>query len=238
MESKWLVLKYLPVSLFSLRTTYATSSGGKTLLVPTPYTYKLALVSAGYRAGGEKMAKEIFNIINGQDIRFSPSEYLTVNHTFIKIKREPKEKTPEQPFTSSIAFREFCYLQGEMKIAVDVIGKNEDEIEKIVFLSAHINYFGKQGSFFQFIGYFQISNLNDQFMIKLPDEINNLTSDYQITQYLDDLGETDAKDLFDRVNTYSTKGVTLHKHRIFKQYMLPLTLKRENNRYSYYRRTQ
>lgn len=237
MESTWLILTYLPVSLFSLRTTYSTSSGGKTLLVPTPYTYKLALVAAGFRVGKEKLAREIFDLTKSLDVRFSPPEHLTVNHTFIKIRREPKEKTPERPFTSSISFREFCYFQGDIKIAVDVTGKTTDEIHRLVFLSAHINYFGKQGSFFQFKGYHQTNNLNEEYMLRVPDEMSKITAAYQVTQYLDDLGETDAKDLFDRVNTYSTKGITLHKHRILNQYMLPLTLKKENNRYSYYHKT-
>lgn len=237
MESGWLILTYLPVSLFSLRTTYATSSGGKTLLVPTPYTFKVALIAAGFRVGKEGLAREIFDITKSLDVRFSPPEHLTVNHTFVKIKREPKEKSLEQPFTSSIAFREFCYYQGDMKIAVDVTDKTMDEIRKIILLSAHINYFGKQGSFFQFKGYEQTDNLAKEYMVQVPNEMDKLTSAYQVTQYLDDLGETDAKDLFDRVNTYSSKGITLHKHRVVRQYMLPLTLKRENNRYSYYSKT-
>jgi len=237
MKNNWLILHYDPVSLFSLRTTYSTSSGGKTLLIPTPYTFKLALVSAGFRMGGEKNAREIFDVIKGQEIKFSPPEHLTVNHTFIKIKREPKQKTPEQPFNSSIAFREFCYYQGEMQIAVQLQGLPKQEVDQLVEAAAHIHYFGKQGSFFQFTGFEQIEALSKGFMLHVPEELELADTHYQVTQYLDDLGEVQTKDLFERINTYSSKTLELHKHRILKQYLLPYHLKRENNRYSYYRRS-
>ena len=40
----WLIAEYEAVTLFSLKLSTATSSGGKTLLVPTPYALKMALL--------------------------------------------------------------------------------------------------------------------------------------------------------------------------------------------------
>jgi len=231
----WLLFTYNPVALFSLKTTYSTSSGGKTLLVPTPYAFKIAMVGAGFRAEGEKLARKVFGLIKGREVRFNPPEHLTVNHTFVKIKREPKNKTPEQPFTSSIAFREFCFFQGQLIISLDVSGLQREEIEVIKYVAAHVNYFGKQGSFFQFTMVEEVENLPCGFSLALPDELGDLDStNYQVLQYLDDLGETQAKDLFERINTYSAKPIELHKHRILRQYLLPYCLKKENNRYTYY----
>ena len=45
----WLIAEYQPVSLFSLKNSLATSSGGKSLLVPTPYAFKMALLDAACR---------------------------------------------------------------------------------------------------------------------------------------------------------------------------------------------
>lgn len=233
----WLLLSYNPVSLFSLKTTYSTSSGGKTLLVPTPYAFKLAMVGAGFRAEGEKLAREVFDHIKEREVRFSPPEHLTVNHTFVKIKREPKNKTPELPFTSSIAFREFCFYQGQLTISLEVSGFSQETLEIIKFVAAHINYFGKQGSFFQFSKAVVVAVLPDGFSLAVPDELGGLNStNYQVVQFLDDLGETQAKDLFERINTYSAKPIELHKHRVLKQYLLPYSLKKENNRYTYYQK--
>ena len=47
--SRWLIAAYRPVTLFSLRMTHATSKGGKTLVVPTPYSIKMALLDACFR---------------------------------------------------------------------------------------------------------------------------------------------------------------------------------------------
>jgi hypothetical protein len=44
----WIIAHYLPVSFFSLKPAVATSSGGKTLLVPTPYALKMAFIKAHF----------------------------------------------------------------------------------------------------------------------------------------------------------------------------------------------
>ncbi len=45
----WLIATYQPTSLFSLRPANATTSGGKTLLTPTPFALKMALLDAAIR---------------------------------------------------------------------------------------------------------------------------------------------------------------------------------------------
>src|ERR1700722_18200764 len=47
--AEWLVAAYSPVTMFSLRMTHATSKGGKTLVVPTPYAVKMALLDVCFR---------------------------------------------------------------------------------------------------------------------------------------------------------------------------------------------
>src|SRR5579875_4187322 len=73
-ERTWLLVTYYPVSLFSLRTTYATSKGGKTLLVPTPYAVKMALLDACFRLFDASIAHskalEVFDLIKQKEIRF------------------------------------------------------------------------------------------------------------------------------------------------------------------------
>jgi hypothetical protein len=48
---RWLIAEYQPTALFSLKISSATSSVGKTLVVPTPYSIKMALVDAAFRTG-------------------------------------------------------------------------------------------------------------------------------------------------------------------------------------------
>lgn len=234
MDAKWLVINFEPVSLFSLRSTYATSSGGKTLVIPTPYVFKLATIAAAFRLGREEMARKALELIKDRDVRFRPPKYSTVNHTFIKIKREPKTKTWDQPFIPSIAFREFCFFQGELSVAIDVSALDSKSIELLVTLAMHINYFGKQGSFFQFTGVEQVGQIPEQFTLPLPEELGKASPDYQLVQYLDDLGETNSSDLFDRVNTYGGKTIELNKHRILRQFLVPYRVRKESSRYTFY----
>ena len=48
----WLVARYAPTALFSLKPSLATSSGATTLLAPTPYALKMALLDVAYRTLG------------------------------------------------------------------------------------------------------------------------------------------------------------------------------------------
>ena len=49
--SRWLVFQYAPAALFSLKSSRATSTVGKTLLTPTPYAVKMAFLDAALRHG-------------------------------------------------------------------------------------------------------------------------------------------------------------------------------------------
>ena len=57
----WMVARYAPTALFSLKPAAATSSGGKTLICPTPFSIKMALLDAALSrtrdgaAGREKL---------------------------------------------------------------------------------------------------------------------------------------------------------------------------------------
>src|SRR5207249_1141555 len=89
---RWLVARYEVVGLFSLKSSMATSSIGKTLLVPTPYAVKMALVDAGFRAGlpGEECAG-LVEALAAVPVRVAPSSSAVVTHTFTKIRQEPKK---------------------------------------------------------------------------------------------------------------------------------------------------
>ncbi len=234
--SRWLIAKYNPTALFSLRMSHSTSSGGKTLFVPTPYSFKLALVDAAFRAGGRELAEIIFNIVKGREVRINPPSHLTVNHTFVKIKREPKTPTPEKPYISSIAFREYCFFRGQMQIALAVGGILEEDVEKIKLVMAHINYLGKRGSFIQFVGADCSDCLSKGFSLPVPEALENLDMNvYKVTQFLDDIGEVSSADLFERINTYAPAKIEINKHRIIKQTFLPYKLDCSSKNYSYYK---
>lgn len=234
-NQSWLVASFIPVSLFSLRSSYSTSSGGKTLFVPTPYACKLAMVDAAYRAEGESLARWVFNAVKNREIRIRPPEHLTVNHTFIKIKREPKRKNIYQPYISSIAFREFCFYKGLLHVAIAIESLTETDIDKIIRILAHINYMGKRGSFLQFRQARVLEGELAGFILPVSSPNSHFNPNcYKVTQYLDDIGDIDTKDLFERINSYSSKNIELGKHRVLKPYMLPYRQVTSSKSFTYY----
>ena len=59
---EWIVFAYQPTALFSLKTSRATSTVGKTLLIPTPYAVKMAVrpkYSCGTTVVFEQAAKAL-----------------------------------------------------------------------------------------------------------------------------------------------------------------------------------
>ncbi len=240
-DQKWLILKYLPVSLFSLRMTHATSKGGKTLLVPTPYAFKMTMIDACFRMFGsdsEAKVREVFNLIKGCDVRFNPPPVCIVQNTFIKIRQEERD-APKGFFVPTIAYREFCfYSDGELKVAMGIKGLSEAEINTLRILGRHINCIGKRGSFWQYIGdSIHNGDILEGFTYSQDDDqLATGNGNFQWVQYLDDFGEVlcKAKDGFDRVNTYAEGKIELGKHRILVRTVLPYKFKQSSRHFTQY----
>jgi hypothetical protein len=231
--------------------TTSTSSGGKTLFVPTPYAIKLALVDATIRSNSVGRGRTLFELLKGRAVRVRPPQHLVVNNTFVKVWRERELKNPpkdpnearaarddvrRRPYQDTIAYREFCCFTGELTIAIDVSGLGPEERGSIGEAMAHVNYFGKRGSFVQFLSVAEESDLTDSFSRSVEDWQAAGGGLWGTIQPLDDLGETDAADLFDRVNTYSDQRVELLRHRRLVYTIIPYRLESSSRGYSYYRR--
>ena len=67
----WLVAEYQPVGLFSLKHASATSSGGKSLLVPTPFALKMALLDGACRLWGVSEAEAIWPVLRDLPVGLS-----------------------------------------------------------------------------------------------------------------------------------------------------------------------
>ena len=243
---EWLICQYAPVTLFSLRSTYATSKGGKTLLVPTPYAIKMAVIDACFRAypaqDAEAAARGIFNQIKAQPVRIKPPEECIVQNKFLRVLQPARDAEEREgssgPFSRTIAYREFVFFKGEMEIAIG-LGSSSSDIE---FLLPHINYFGKRGSQWQFLccnkhlgtlphGFSLVSTEIGQYSMDIVDH-------YRVTEYLDDFGPKlcAAKDGFERISTYHNGDVKLGEHRILQSTLLPYERKAASWHFTHYRR--
>ena len=232
----WVLARYKPTGLFSLKSSATTSSGAKTLLVPTMYSVKMALIDAAFRSGED--GEEVFELVKPLKIRFRPPEHAAVTHGFIKIRREREVKDAKDmaavelkrtsPFQPTVAYREFCAFDGELTVAVSV-----DEAERLEELLPLIGYFGKRGSLFQFVGSDNAESLPDRFTFPMDDPPEGF--DLNVTvQPLDDLGE---RATFDAISTYSTGRAKLGRDRVLVQTAIPYTVASSSRGYTLYRRT-
>lgn len=245
--NEWLICHFAPVTLFSLRSTYATSKGGKTLLVPTPYAVKMALIDACFRAfsakDAEKSARKIFDSVKGQAVRIKPPEECVVQKTFLRVLQPARDAEEgvigSGSFARTIAYREFVFFRGEMEIA---IGVDLSVFSDIQFLLSHVNYFGKRGSHWQFLSCRKFSgNLPFGFSL-VANEITqyplDLVGRYRVTEYLDDFGPKlcAAKDGFERISTYHAADIKLGEHRILQSTLLPYERRTSGRHFTHYRR--
>lgn len=140
----WIGAEYEPITAFGLRPSNTTSSGGKSLLVPTPYAVKMALLDRLIRFDGESAGREAFPAIRDVTIFARAPQYVAVNRTFQKVLR-PEGKL----WTSTIAQREYCFFAGWL--ALHLYTASEMLADRLPHLLSAINYFGRRGGFMQLV---------------------------------------------------------------------------------------
>ncbi|HCJ10007.1 MAG TPA: hypothetical protein DHW14_02425 [Clostridiales bacterium] len=226
----WLLAEYEPSSLFSLRNSASTSSGGRTNLCPTMYAVKMALIAAAFEAGGD--GRRVFDTLKTAPVRIRPSRWAVVNNCFIKIQREPHDRGGAA-FEPTVAYREFVFLSGPFTVAVGTDGWDRADRELVASLFPRVNYFGKRGSFVQFRGMSQSDALDSGFSYVMGDERERLSPD-MVVQFLDDFGPGVT---FEAVNTYSPRRARLGRDRVILPVALPYRRKASSRTYTLYERT-
>lgn len=236
----WILAEYVPVALFSLKSASATSSGGKTLLTPTAFSIKMALLDAAIRTQGREAGQLVWPALRDLRLSIALPEKIVVINTFTKIVR-PKKNGPSEdrgtglmtPLGSTIAYREYVHYNGALRLALQP-SQATTLFSEIAALLPHITYFGKRG------GFMQLSAPPVE-IEPLPDDEGwvALTSD-QTTfrlngtlQLLDDCG---ASLTFGRADIYSGERITLGRERVLRHIVLPYQLTRSSRSFSLYER--
>lgn len=141
---------YQPTNLFSLKESNSTNSGAKSLLIPSPYSIKMALFNQAITIDGkdvfeEKKSKE-FSFIKDVTIDYRVLGSFCVNNCFVTI-----QSLRDGTYRGKPSFREYIYLSDNIEIIFSV--KSEEAKQYLKKYLHRINYFGKRGCFFQFVGY-------------------------------------------------------------------------------------
>lgn len=237
----WVIAEYQPVTLFSFRSGVATSSGAKTLFMPTPFAIRIALLDAAIRINGLEAGKVVFDWLRPGKLSIAvrPPERVVVTNLFAKILKPTRKEKAEEAMDRTIAFREYAQLEGTVALAFDVTDERVEELQQLL---AQVNYFGKRGSFFQLIGcphkltelpldfvpldgvYVQDSKVSGK-----PPE----TFVLGLLQMMDDWGESLT---FAKANIYTEEKIVLGKDRLRKGIILPYRLIRSSKSFSFYER--
>lgn len=236
----WHIANYEPTSLFSLRPANATSSGGKTLLTPTPFAIKMALLDVAIRVYGVESGKKWFPQLRDLRVAIQLPQHLVVINTFIKILRPHKAGTKdtfgtglEGPMGNTIAYRELVQFGGLIRLAVqsgDV--KGELPLPKLL---SQVHYLGKRGGFIQYAGFEGVDQLSEGF-VRLNPPANSPFLAYGTMQLLDDCG---PKMTFEHADVYSDKNLSVGKPngRLLNSVVLPYRLAKSSRSYSLYQHT-
>jgi hypothetical protein len=161
---RWLIAEFEPTSLFSLKISLATSSVGRTLVIPTPYAIKMALVDAAFRAGlSESDCGALLRDLVGVEVRMEPTPTVIVTHTFVKVRQESRDPNSRSPYNSTIAYREVAYLHGLTSWAFDLAGGDDALAASLTELLPLVCYVGKRGSFVRFVRLYRAIELGSEF---------------------------------------------------------------------------
>ena len=219
---------YKPTALFSLRDSNSTSSGAKSLFLPSPYAIKMAMINQAISLGGINFdaAPEKFHAIRDLKISYRINGSFCVNNCLIKIQKQ----RGSDPFKPTVSFREFVYIDCDIEIIFETNTSRQGSVfetkeNTINFLKKYlctINQFGKRGCFFQFVEF------KDN-----PLPANVVPFDIERIQYgglLQEYDDFDDSLTFDNVNNYSESRTK----RVKKILFLPMNRKSSSKSYTLY----
>lgn len=231
----WLFAEYEPASLFSLRQSLTTASGGKSLLLPTPFAIKMALLDTACRLQGVETARANWPFIRTFTVGLKLPEQAVVTNLFQKVLRPRRNAialdAPDSgAFQRSIGYREYVQLAGTIGIALG--WQDQERHEWLVDLLLNVNYLGKRGSFVQ--------------LVQLPTYANELPEDYldvsvsadtiPLQGTLQMMDDCSPETTFEQVDIYSAKPLRMGKDRILRHVVLPYRVEHSSRSYTLYRR--
>ena len=134
-----------------------------------------------------------------------------------------------------ISFEPSWERLSHLSVGIAAGGLSEEEVAELIRVAAHINYFGKRGSFFSFTGAELLEALPPGFSLLVPEELAKASPGYATAQFLDELASELPRDIFERINSFSERPLGLGRHRVIRQYLIPYRVVKSSKSYTHYR---
>ncbi len=229
----WVSATYQPTTFFSLKPSNATSSGGKTLLTPTPYAIKMGLLDVAIRVDGISYGEQAWEWIRVMSLAVHLPERALVNNVFTRILKPPHNRK-KVGFDRTIGYREYVHFVGAMKLAFEIHGDSsaDSQEQRLNKLLPHITYLGKRGGFVQLIPPVQsLETLPSEFTL-----LREQADTWHIQSQLQHLDDCDHEMTFEQADIYSGKNIHVGKERRTFLAMLPYRLRKSSRSFSDYER--
>ena len=209
---------YQPTNLFSLKESNSTNSGAKSLLLPSPYSIKMALFNQAITIDGEKQfnggkSKEL-SYIRDAKIGYYISGSFCVNNCFVTI-----QSFRDGHFRGKPSFREYVYISDRIEIIFDV--KDEEAKSYLQKYLHRINYFGKRGCFFQFVHYKDNPNESNVNVFDVKNYRPGILQEY------DDMPNNAE---FKQINNFDSAPIKRTKETL----LIPVQCKNSSKSYTYF----
>jgi hypothetical protein len=249
MAIMWYITTFQPVSLISLKLATATSTGGKSLLLPTPFAFKMALLNAIIQTAGVAQGRALWPVIRDGQVALAGPDQIAVTNTFTKILKPMKGKPTLDEETgltrgmiNTIGFREYVQWQGNVEIAFAPGATNvQQQLDAQPAQTAldwpqwltMITYFGKRGGFVQAIASEPTATLPERFT-----PLDQVTDSFLLNGALQLMDDCGPETTFEQVDIYSGKALRLGKDRLLRPIILPYRVERSSRGYTLYRRVE
>ena len=234
----WLVARYASTTLFSLKPALATSSGGTSLLAPTPYALKMGLLDVAYRTVGVCEAERLWPSLRDLKIGYRPPQFATITKLFARILKRSRSQPepggpPAGPFASTIGYREYVHFSEPLSLAL-ALEQDSPKTETLVWLLSGLSYLGKRGGLVQLVEPPQLLDELPRGFVPLNSPQGQTSFDARgILQLLDDCGpEMTAM----QANVYRGERIRVGKERLSRPIVLPYRVVRSGKSYTLYQR--
>jgi hypothetical protein len=233
---EWLVFRYIPISLFSLKSSRATSTAGKTLLTPTPYAVKMAILDAAVSHRLTGNPGDLVHSLAAANLRIGVPQHACVTGTIQSVRQETrdverKRKPNSPPYRGTIAFREVVHHQGRLSLAFDLKTCSRELVPLLLEAAPAINYFGKRGSFFQYVSGALQTSLEPSFAQPIDESGRSMPAPGQRAM-LDDFG---ARASFEALNSFASTEARRNVDRRFVETMVPMEVHNAGPGFVHYR---